>query len=273
MIRRSPTILLDAAHNPHGAQATAAALEDSFAFSPLIGVIGVMADKDHEGVLAAFEPHLAHVVCTQNSTAAGDVGRARSPTAAREIFGEDRVSVVPRLVDAIDQAAALAEEGEAFGDAARLRGGAGHRLGGHGRRGPGPAAEAARVSEQPSDAATRSPRRGMCAAVLSLEAVALGLTTPVLVTLADVPVGTALAVGLGLAVACLLAGRDAARGVGATRAGWVIQVAAVGAGLRDPADVLPRRRSSRCCGARPTSWAARSSASGPRRTPPTRRPG
>ncbi len=40
----------------------AAALEDSFAFSPLIGVIGVMADKEVEGVLAAFEPHLAHIV-------------------------------------------------------------------------------------------------------------------------------------------------------------------------------------------------------------------
>ena len=49
IIRRSPTILLDAAHNPHGAEAVAAALEDSFAFSPLIGVIGVMADKDVEG--------------------------------------------------------------------------------------------------------------------------------------------------------------------------------------------------------------------------------
>ena len=35
---------------------------------PLIGVIGVMGDKDAEGLLAAFEPHLAHVVCTQNST-------------------------------------------------------------------------------------------------------------------------------------------------------------------------------------------------------------
>ncbi|MEZ5194751.1 MAG: Mur ligase family protein, partial [Nocardioides sp.] len=50
VVRRSPTILLDAAHNPDGAEATAAALEDSFAFDPLVGVIGVMADKDYEGV-------------------------------------------------------------------------------------------------------------------------------------------------------------------------------------------------------------------------------
>jgi dihydrofolate synthase/folylpolyglutamate synthase len=115
IVRRSPTIVLDAAHNPHGAEALGAALEDSFTFSPLIGVIGVMADKDHEGLLAALEPHLAHVILTQNSSsraaAAGELAEA-----ATEVFGEDRVSVVPRLAEALDQAAALAEAGEAFGD-------------------------------------------------------------------------------------------------------------------------------------------------------------
>ncbi|QIX26073.1 bifunctional folylpolyglutamate synthase/dihydrofolate synthase [Nocardioides sp. JQ2195] len=115
IIRRSPTVVLDAAHNPAGAEATAAALEDSFAFAPLIGVMGVMADKDHEGVLVAFEPHLAHIVCTQNSTDRAMSAEALAE-AAREVFGEDRVSVAPRLADAIDQAATLAEAGEAISD-------------------------------------------------------------------------------------------------------------------------------------------------------------
>jgi dihydrofolate synthase/folylpolyglutamate synthase len=114
IIRRSPMILLDAAHNPHGAESTAAALEDSFAFSPLIGVVGVMADKEYEGVLAAFEPHLAHVVCTQNSTARA-LPAVELAATAREVFGDDRVSVAPRLADAIDEATALAEAGEAVG--------------------------------------------------------------------------------------------------------------------------------------------------------------
>jgi dihydrofolate synthase/folylpolyglutamate synthase len=114
IIRRSPMILLDAAHNPHGAEATAAALEDSFAFSPLIGVMGVMADKEYEGVLAAFEPHLAHLVVTQNSTRRA-LPAEELAVVAREVFGEDRVTVVPRLADAIDQATALAEAGEALG--------------------------------------------------------------------------------------------------------------------------------------------------------------
>ena len=112
IIRRSPTILLDAAHNPHGAEAVGAALEDSFSFSPVVGVIGVMEDKDHEGLLNAFEPHLTYVVCTQNSTPRS-MSAARLGRAAAETFGEDRVSVVPDLAEAIDRAATLAEAGAA----------------------------------------------------------------------------------------------------------------------------------------------------------------
>jgi dihydrofolate synthase/folylpolyglutamate synthase len=114
IIRRSPMIILDAAHNPHGAEATAAALDDSFAFSPLIGVIGVMSDKDAEGVLAAFEPHLAQLVVTQNSTWRALPAEELAVT-AREVFGDDRVTVARRLEDAIDEATTLAEAGEAVG--------------------------------------------------------------------------------------------------------------------------------------------------------------
>ncbi len=76
----------------------------------------------------------------------------------------------------------------------------------------------------------RSPRRGMCAAVLALEAITLGLTTPVMVAIADVSTGTALAVGLGLMLACLLLA-GMLRGEWAYALGWVIQVAAIGLGL------------------------------------------
>lgn len=115
VIRRSPTILLDAAHNPHGAEAAGAALADSFRFSTLVGVLGVMGDKDHAGLLEAFEPHLDHVVCTQNSTARSLPAQVLGD-AAVEVYGEDRVTVVPRLADALDRAATLAEAGEALGD-------------------------------------------------------------------------------------------------------------------------------------------------------------
>jgi dihydrofolate synthase/folylpolyglutamate synthase len=115
IIRRSPTIVLDAAHNPHGAQALVDALEDSFTFSPLIGVVGVMADKDYEEMLSILEPRLAHIVCTQNSSERALPARELAEV-ARGIFGIDRVSEAPRLADAIDEAAALAEAGGVFGE-------------------------------------------------------------------------------------------------------------------------------------------------------------
>lgn len=79
----------------------------------------------------------------------------------------------------------------------------------------------------------RSPRRGMAAAVLSLEAITLGLTTPVMITIADVPAGTAVAVGLGLAVVCLLLA-GMLRAEWAYLAGYVVQVAAIGLGFVVP---------------------------------------
>ena len=73
----------------------------------------------------------------------------------------------------------------------------------------------------------------MCAAVLCLEAIVLGLTTPVMVTLTDVSTSTALVVGLGLAVVCLLLA-GMLRGEWAYALGWVVQVAAIGLGFVVP---------------------------------------
>jgi dihydrofolate synthase/folylpolyglutamate synthase len=115
VVRRSPTIVLDAAHNPHGAAALAEALQDSFTFSPLIGVVGVMTDKDYEGLLAELEPVLAHLVCTQNSTPRA-MSAYELAEVAEGIFGVDRVHVAVKLDDAIDQAATLAEAGGVFGE-------------------------------------------------------------------------------------------------------------------------------------------------------------
>jgi hypothetical protein len=79
----------------------------------------------------------------------------------------------------------------------------------------------------------RSPRRGMCAAILSLEGVSLGLTTPVLISVSGVDTSTALWVGLGLAVACfVLAGM--LRGEWAYAVGWVLQGLAIGLGFLIP---------------------------------------
>ena len=109
IVRRSPTIVLDAAHNPAGAQASATALTDAFSFSRLVGVVAVLDDKDARGLLEAFEPVLAEVVVTQSSSARA-LPVDDLAAVAFDVFGADRVEVVPRLDDAIDTAVRLAEE-------------------------------------------------------------------------------------------------------------------------------------------------------------------
>jgi dihydrofolate synthase/folylpolyglutamate synthase len=116
VVRRSPVVLLDAAHNPAGAEALVAAVTEAFTLSPLVGVVSVMADKEVEAILAILEPVMAEIVCTQNSQRrampADELGDI-----AEGIFGSDRVHVHRRLDDALDVAAGLAEQGGSQGEA------------------------------------------------------------------------------------------------------------------------------------------------------------
>ncbi|MEU3094600.1 folylpolyglutamate synthase/dihydrofolate synthase family protein [Streptomyces sp. NPDC006967] len=109
VVRRSPTVVLDAAHNPAGARAAAGAIGEAFEFTRLIGVVGASGDKNVRGLLEAFEPVFAEVVVTQNSShRAMDADELAA--VAVEVFGEDRVQVEPRLPDALEAAITLAEE-------------------------------------------------------------------------------------------------------------------------------------------------------------------
>lgn len=108
-VRTAPTILLDAAHNPHGMAATVAALEDEFSFRRLVAVVAMLGDKDVAGVLEQLEPVAAAVVVTRN-TSPRTMPAEELGAVAVEVFGEDRVRVRPALPDAIETAVALAEE-------------------------------------------------------------------------------------------------------------------------------------------------------------------
>ncbi|MBB5957725.1 dihydrofolate synthase/folylpolyglutamate synthase [Saccharothrix tamanrassetensis] len=108
-VRSAPTVLVDAAHNPHGAKALAKALDEEFGFRKLVAVVGVMDDKDAVGILSELEPVVTEVVLTANSSP-----RAMDPDllagVAIPIFGEDRMVVQPHLPDAIEEAVRLAED-------------------------------------------------------------------------------------------------------------------------------------------------------------------
>ncbi|EWC61928.1 Dihydrofolate synthase [Actinokineospora spheciospongiae] len=110
-VRMAPSVFVDAAHNPDGAKALAAALDEEFGFRKLVGVVAVLSDKDAEGILTPLEPVLSEVVVTTNSSQ-----RAMDPDRlaeiATDVFGDERVTVAAGLVDAIERAVALAEESD-----------------------------------------------------------------------------------------------------------------------------------------------------------------
>ncbi len=109
-VRTSPAVLVDAAHNPAGMAATVAAIRESFDFTRLVGVVGCVRGKDVSGMLAELEPLCAELVVSQHSSPrampADELGAL-----AVDVFGADRVSVNPRLRDAITEAIELAEAG------------------------------------------------------------------------------------------------------------------------------------------------------------------
>jgi dihydrofolate synthase/folylpolyglutamate synthase len=116
VVHLSPPVIVDAAHNPAGAEALAEAIADG-PFPRLVGLVGVLADKDAEAILGALEPVLVSVVVTRSASE-----RALDPEAlgevAREVFGPDRVQVVDRLDQALAKAIELADEDTGGGPAA-----------------------------------------------------------------------------------------------------------------------------------------------------------
>jgi len=116
-MRSSPTVFIDAAHNPAGAVALAQALTDEFGFRLLVGVVSVLGDKDVDGILAALEPVFDTIVVTHNgSPRALDVDTLTA--AAVRHFGEDRVVTTETLGDGIDAATALVDEFDSDGEIA-----------------------------------------------------------------------------------------------------------------------------------------------------------
>ncbi|AWS45791.1 folylpolyglutamate synthase/dihydrofolate synthase family protein [Streptosporangium sp. 'caverna'] len=108
VVRRGPTVLVDAAHNPAGMRATLDAVQESFDFAKLIGVVAVSEDKDVEGMLDLLEPLMDEIVVTRNSSPRSmDVDDLAA--LAEDIFGMDRVHQVERMDGAIDRAIGLVD--------------------------------------------------------------------------------------------------------------------------------------------------------------------
>lgn len=100
VLMRNPTVIVDAAHNPHGAKSLRKTIESEFDFERVIGVVATMGDKDLSGILEEFEPIMSQVVITRNSShRAAPVDELAD--SAREIFGDERVNTAADLESAI----------------------------------------------------------------------------------------------------------------------------------------------------------------------------
>lgn len=109
VVRRGPTIIVDAAHNPHGGKALVAALSEEFGFDRIIAVVGMFADKDAPGFFALLEPIVDYLIVTQTNNERAVAAEVLAGV-ARELFTDDRVEVQPQLTDAIARAIELADE-------------------------------------------------------------------------------------------------------------------------------------------------------------------
>ena len=111
VVRHSPTIIVDAAHNPAGAHTLGESISEAFDFERVVGVYSAMGDKDIEGVLGEVEPYLDSIVITQmpgiRAKPAEEIAQI-----AREVFGSDRVDVQEDILEAIATAVNLGESGD-----------------------------------------------------------------------------------------------------------------------------------------------------------------
>lgn len=111
--RRDPTVVLDGAHNPHGARAAAAAMAEAFEFRDLVLVVACLDGKDIAGILRELAELPSHVIVTRApSPRAADLPRMHAAAAAVWDDLEVPVEAAEELPVALELAERLAGEGD-----------------------------------------------------------------------------------------------------------------------------------------------------------------
>ena len=110
LVRSGPPIVVDTCHNVHGTRATLAGVREAYDFTPLIAVVGMMADKDVEGVLALLAEEVTTIICTRVASTDRGLPADELGELAEEAFGAERVHVRESLPDALELAVTLADE-------------------------------------------------------------------------------------------------------------------------------------------------------------------
>ena len=115
VVHRNPTVIIDAAHNPHGAKSLKETINSEFNFDLVIGLVAAMGDKDISGLLEELEPVMSKIIVTSNSSKRSAT-LDEIETLARKIFGSDRVIPIDSLEEAINKGLSLAKDTIAIQD-------------------------------------------------------------------------------------------------------------------------------------------------------------
>jgi len=107
VIDHQPTVIIDAAHNPHGAEALCRALMGSFAFPRLVCVVGILQKKDVIGIIEALDPVVDHFVVTQSQSDRA-ISVSDLADAVSAIAGPDRVDSRANVESALERAKEIA---------------------------------------------------------------------------------------------------------------------------------------------------------------------
>ena len=105
IVHREPTVILDAAHNPHGAKTLANTMQEEFTFGRVIAVVGVFADKDAAGIFNEIKDVIDGVIVTQSSSPRALPANELAKV-ARAFIDNDRIFIEPDLRTAIEKAIA-----------------------------------------------------------------------------------------------------------------------------------------------------------------------
>jgi dihydrofolate synthase/folylpolyglutamate synthase len=109
VIRYSPMVLLDGAHNAGGAAALSRALKEEFSFKKLIFIFGVLKDKDYETMLKKLLPLGDRLILTSP-----DVERAMPPEALLPVACKylRRAEIADNSHDALKRALSIADQND-----------------------------------------------------------------------------------------------------------------------------------------------------------------
>ena len=111
VVSREPLTILDAAHNPSGAESLVRALKENFGSPYVVAVISILSEKDARGLLEMIDGSVVEVIITQSASARAIPVDALAEI-ARDVFGADRVKVQPNPQWALAEAALALPDGQ-----------------------------------------------------------------------------------------------------------------------------------------------------------------